>query len=748
MDRQQMKWAMGATLLLVTALSGGGRGQQQTQQNPAKPFSTQAYTWHNVEIVGGGFVPGIVFNSRQRDLIYARTDIGGAYRWNPQTKRWIPLTDWVSQSESNLLGIESLATDPVEPNRVYLAAGTYTQAWASNGAILRSTDRGQTWQRTDMPFKMGGNEDGRSIGERLGIDPNRNRILYFGSRNDGLWRSADYGATWSKVDSFPVTGSTNGVGIGFVLFDVRRAGPGRPSATLYVGVAAPGAGLYRSLDSGQTWQAVAGQPAGLLPHHAALDAAGTLVVTYGSAPGPNGMRTGAVWKCDTRSGAWTDITPVVPDSPGMGSFGYAGLALDAAHPGTLMVTTMDKWSSGDDLYRTTDGGRHWTGLKAKAVRDSSASPFLNFGAPSSALGHWIGAIAIDPFHAGHVLYGTGATIWGSDDAVAADTDLPTHWTVRAQGLEETAVLDLASPPAGAPLLSALGDIGGFRHDDLSTAPRAGMFTNPLISSTDSIDFAEAKPSVVVRVGSGSPGKSGAVSRDGGTTWTPFATDPVGTRGAGYVAISADGTTIVRVPRNSAAFVSRDAGATWQRCADLPVGLPVAADRADPGTFYAFDAKAGALYASSDGGVHFAVRSQRLPKAGRGRMRAIAGRKGDLWLTVENNGLYHSTDGGATFTHLATVDQADAFGTGKAAPGQNYPALYMTGTIGNVAGVFRSDDVGAHWVRINDDQHRYGWIGQVITGDPRLYGRVYLGTNGRGILYADPARLTQIHTARP
>jgi len=708
-------------------------------QNIANHPGAQAYVWRNVEIVGGGFVPGIVFNSKQSDLIYARTDIGGAYRWNPQTKRWLPLTDWVGQSESNLLGIESLATDPVEPNRLYLAAGTYTQSWASNGAILRSTDQGRTWKRTNMPFKMGGNEDGRSIGERLTVDPKQNRHLYFASRHDGLWHSGDFGATWSKVENFPVTGRTNGVGIGFVLFDPRSAATGQACSTLYVGVAAPGVGLYRSRDSGQTWEAMPGQPAGLLPHHAALDPEGRLYVTYGDAPGPNEMSKGAVWKCDTRTGKWTDITPVTPGSANMGAFGYAGLALDTAHPGTLLVTTMDKWSSGDDIYRTTDGGLHWTGLKAKAERDSSASPFLNFGGTSAALGHWIGSIAIDPFHPGHVLYGTGATIWGSDDVTAADRDLPTHWTVRAQGLEETAVLDLVSPPTGAPLLSALGDIGGFRHDDLTRAPQQGMYTNPLINSTDSIDFAAEKPSAVVRVGSGSPGKTGGYSTDGGTTWTPFATDPEGTAGAGSVAIAADGGTIVRVPRNSAAFVSTDHGRTWTRSAGLPNGLTVVADRVGKHTFYAFDPRAGAFYGSDDGGAHFTLRAQGLPKSGRSHLRAVAGHAGDLWLTIENNGLYHSTDAGKTFTHLATVDQADAVGYGKAAPGQSYPALYLTGRIGETAGVFRSDDVGVHWVRINDDQHQYGWIGQVITGDPRVYGRVYLGTNGRGILYADPVR---------
>ena len=67
-----------------------------------------------------------------------------------------------------------------------------------NGAILRSTDRGNTWQRTMLPFKSGGNMPGRNMGERLAIDPNRNSTLYLGARSgNGLWRSTDFGATWA-----------------------------------------------------------------------------------------------------------------------------------------------------------------------------------------------------------------------------------------------------------------------------------------------------------------------------------------------------------------------------------------------------------------------------------------------------------------------------------------------------------------------------------------------------------------------
>jgi hypothetical protein len=151
----------------------------------AAAAAADPYTLKNVEIVGGGFVPGITFNKTRQNLVYARTDIGGAYRWNPTTGRWIPLTDFISNADYNLLGVESLATDPVDPNRVYAAVGAYVQSIAGNGAILRSSDRGNTWARTNLPFKLGGNEPGRSIGERLQVDPNRNATLYFGTRTTG-----------------------------------------------------------------------------------------------------------------------------------------------------------------------------------------------------------------------------------------------------------------------------------------------------------------------------------------------------------------------------------------------------------------------------------------------------------------------------------------------------------------------------------------------------------------------------------
>jgi len=55
------------------------------------------------------------------------------------------------------------------------------------------------------------------------------------------------------------------------------------------------------------------------------------------------------------------------------------------------------------------------------------------------------------------------------------------------------------------------------------------------------------------------------------------------------------------------------------------------------------------------------------------------------------------------------------------------------------GTFRSTDSGGTFVRVNDDQDQYGGNITVMTADPQIFGRYYLGTNGRGIIYADIAR---------
>ena len=54
----------------------------------------------------------------------------------------------------------------------------------------------------------------------------------------------------------------------------------------------------------------------------------------------------------------------------------------------------------------------------------------------------------------------------------------------------------------------------------------------------------------------------------------------------------------------------------------------------------------------------------------------------------------------------------------------------------LSGVYFSFNGGASWTQINDSAHQWYYSGYVITGDPNLFGRVYIATNGRGIIYGD------------
>ena len=87
-------------------------------------------------------------------------------------------------------GVLSIATDPVQTNRVYAAVGMYTNDWdPNNGAILRSTDKGATWQSTELPFKVGGNMPGRGRASGSRSTRNNNAIVYFGAESgNGLWK--------------------------------------------------------------------------------------------------------------------------------------------------------------------------------------------------------------------------------------------------------------------------------------------------------------------------------------------------------------------------------------------------------------------------------------------------------------------------------------------------------------------------------------------------------------------------------
>jgi hypothetical protein len=70
-------------ILLAAALAG----LSASAATPA-PFA-----WKNVNIQGMGYVSGLVIHPLPPYDIYIRTDVGGAYRYDRDAGRWLPLLD-------------------------------------------------------------------------------------------------------------------------------------------------------------------------------------------------------------------------------------------------------------------------------------------------------------------------------------------------------------------------------------------------------------------------------------------------------------------------------------------------------------------------------------------------------------------------------------------------------------------------------------------------------------------------------
>jgi len=731
----------------------------QKRKSPARSLP---YVFKNIQIVGGGFVDGIVFHPTVKGVRYCRTDIGGAYRWNDHLKRWEPMMDWVSEKDNNLMGVESIALDPEDPDKLYMACGTYTSSKGPN-AILRSADRGKSFKRTDVPFRMGGNENGRGNGERMAVDPNNGNIIYMGTRLDGLWMSNNAGVSWHKVETFnqntevisrAVFKRNRPAGIIFILFDKSSGIKGKGSSCIYAGVSVKGQNnFYCSNDAGVTWLPVPNQSTQFGLTHGVMASDGTIFLSYGSNPGPDEMTNGAVWKFNTRTGNWTDITPIKPDPEHYKAFGYAAVAVDAHDPDVAIASSFNRYggAGGEDIFRTTNGGKTWKPVftgDIKGVFDYSIAPYVAHTGI-----HWLFDIEIDPFNSNHAMFTTGYGGHETFNLTDIEKGLPTKWTDMSQGIEETVALDMVSPPKGASLISAIGDYGGFVHWDLDKPVPQGNFTNPYFSNTDAIACAAKESNVIVRVGVGSSqdrGNNIGYSVDGGKNWQKASSSPNADSKGGHISVSANGKSWIWAPEDSPVYITQDSGSTWTAVLGLSANMPVAADAEDPNVFYAVDVVRSEFFKSTNGGKSF-TRSQlniednnageenRIadPRQGTNQLYAAPGKLGDVWLATLN-GLFRSKNGGSKFSKTGTLEQIKAFGFGKAVSAKAYPVLYAVGTLNGVHGVYRSDDAAKTWIHINDDEHQWGLILK-ITGDPKIYGRVYIGTHGRGILYGDVAK---------
>ena len=77
-----------------------------------RTLAGELYRWSSVVMGGGGFVTGVVVHGGAADRVYARTDVGGLFRWREAEGRWDQLLRADNLPGPGPLNVESVALDP------------------------------------------------------------------------------------------------------------------------------------------------------------------------------------------------------------------------------------------------------------------------------------------------------------------------------------------------------------------------------------------------------------------------------------------------------------------------------------------------------------------------------------------------------------------------------------------------------------------------------------------------------------
>lgn len=778
-------------------------------------MKTERYEYRNLPIPGGGYVTGFIFHEKKQGVLYARTDIGGMYRFDYASKRWFSLIDHVTMDDLSETFPIAAALDDFHPERLYIACGVNREG---AGVIAVSDDYGAHFVYHKIPVLVHGNLNGRGTGYRLIVDKNNSDRLIFASQQEGLWISSDRGTNWEKNDAFPEEYLT------FV-------GQSRDGSALFVGSAGVttkrseylrGHSLYVSYDRGASfekmWQPEDGEIegvrlAGLVAQRYALDEK-YLYVTF-SVMGRNAYVLENGYSCDGGSviggrvvrypfllhngfGNGEEITPnqdsMEVQKTGYHEYGFSGINAAATRPGLLICSTICK-EDGDSIYRSFDYGESWEEILHDLdvgrmdFRTSYMKPCYNGG---HSLIHWLTDLKINPFDENEAWFNTGTGVFRTKNLTREKVGF-SDWS---DGLEETVHLNLYSPPAGdVQLIDILGDLGGFAFRRLDE-PCDNSFDdaegNRYITCINA-DYSDVRPEFVVVTPRGNwKGKTKGgliVSQDQCRTFTrlsmPFGiTDKLDKAlyrietpnvNSGWVAVSPDCRNIVwSVAENiqlpiDMVIVSQDGGKSFIQAKIYDVsgrvkkqgGMKVFADRMESSIFYGFG-EYSQLYISRDGGKTFLQReipsvcasgNRDFPQldfslidcANKTEVRGECGKQGVFYMALGEHGLWklYYDMGKDDISVIKLGADGDIFyrmGLGIIRPNGDYykenKAIYTAAKIGGKYGFYRSVDDGKTFVRLNEDNQMYGEINS-MEGDSRVYGRFYLGTGSRGVLYGMP-----------
>ena len=562
------------------------------------------YEWGTLKIGGGGFVSGIVTGQK---AMYARTDVGGAYRYNYDTDSWEQLLGFITEDDRGLLSVDAMAIDPTDDNTVYFLCGCAYFS-AEKTVIYKTTDGGKTFTESDVTdmIQVHGNGNGRQTGESIAVDPDDPNTIYCGgdvyAGDSCLIKSTDGGKTWKTVKGYgdlgnfteeikwPTWGSNmrkaltadeyyaqNGIACIYVY-----------GGKVYVGASATGKNsvVVANVKDDKFTDISGDLDSANYPGRITGDGKGNIFFAFqGGVQVGTGGTSGSVKKLDTKTGEITDISPLAhlydfkeQKVANTGEGGYSGISVDPSNPDRMVCSTCglfanaqlwEPWTEehgpcwGDKFFRSEDGGKTWREISPGYSPLWGQDPLADYLATGGydwiydkAI-HWVGSYVIDPVNPDRTFSTSGNGVFACDNTWS---DLP-QFHFQPDGIEEVVSLDFVSTADGLDL-SAIGDYDGFVHESVSGIPQQYQ---PNMGSTSAITVCPQNTDVWARTAQGDGNNSGSAyyTLDRGKTWTAFTPACRGGK-LSITELKKGSYRVINTSTGGAVSYSDDWGETWNK----------------------------------------------------------------------------------------------------------------------------------------------------------------------------------------
>ncbi len=335
--------------------------------------------WANYASVSGR-VSSIAVDPRDGNVVYIAAAQGGVWKTIDGGGTWIPLTDQLSSLASG-----SVVLDPHNPNVVYYGTGELHYSGDSfyGDGLFRSMDAGATWSKIATAGVVG------SYISRVVVSPADSNIVFVGG-SAGLRRSNDRGATWIASFNAPPWPCDD--------IAISTTDP------LRVFAARNGSGVWRSINGGVTFTKLGGGlPTGTVGRVQVAMAKTNNSVLYASIATTSGALQG-LYKSINGGNNWTKQNAAPNYLGGQGWYDHF-VVVSPTDANICIAGGVYPYGGGTQgVVKTVDGGVTWSDITA-GVDGSTLHPDMHFAT-----------------------FGPDGMLWvANDGGVWKSLDLGAHW---------------------------------------------------------------------------------------------------------------------------------------------------------------------------------------------------------------------------------------------------------------------------------------------------------------------------------